>query len=158
MIFRIFSFQKSDATEYNKRINQIEKEKNSLNDEILSLEHEKKNLLIQLQFLQNDLHSDQSSSNIKIEETVQLNSSREIPSIYRRIFEQQILSYRTTDEDVELTQDCEEKDFQEISHELTILSLDQKDFLNLILRTIGKLNGYLYGSKKLVKSTLLYFD
>jgi regulator of replication initiation timing len=149
-----------DLIEYNKRINQIEEEKFNLNEEINSLQHEKKNLLIQLQLLQNRLTSDElsssSSSKMKMEDTVQLNSSRHLPQVYRRAFERQSLSYHINDdkdEDIELNHDQEQKTFEDIIHELNILSLDQKDFLDLIGRTITKMNSYLNGSKKLVSKS-----
>lgn len=133
-----------------------------MNKEILSLEHEKKNLLIQLQRFQNRLTSDddRSSPDTKIDdETSQLSSTRQLPSIYRRTFERQIISFENLDEkhddDVEFSQDCDEKNFHEIIQELNQLSLDQKDFLNFLIRTIEKFNGYLFGSKKLVTNSLI---
>jgi hypothetical protein len=145
--------------EYNKRINQIEEEKLNLNEDINSLQHEKKNLLIQLQLLQNRLTSDESSNEIKIEDTMQLNSSRHLPQVYRRAFEYQSLSYHINedkkDEEIELNHEQEQKLFDEILHELNTLSLDQKDLLDLIVRTITKINLHLNGSKKLVSKSII---
>jgi DNA-binding transcriptional regulator/RsmH inhibitor MraZ len=92
-----------------------------------------------------------------MEDTVQLNSSRNLPQVYRRTFERQLLSYHANedkDEDIELNQDYEQKTFEETIHELNILSLDQKDFLDLIGRTINKINLNLNGSKKLVSKLI----
>jgi hypothetical protein len=111
------------------------------------LQHEKKNLLIQLQLLQNRLTSDEPSGAMKMEDTIQLNSSRHLPQIYRRAFERQSLSY--DDKQDEEIDDQEQKTFEEIIHELNTLSLDQKDFFDLIGRTITKINLHLNGSKKL---------
>lgn len=97
--------------------------------------------------------SDEDSSKIN-DETIQLNSSRQLPSIYRRTFERQIACFENPDErhddDIEFSQDCDEKTFQEIIQEFNRLSLDQKDFLDFLIRIIEKFNGYLFGSKKLV--------
>ena len=147
----------TDLVGYNKRIHQTEEEKSNLNEEINSLQHEKKNLLIQLQLLQNRLTSEEPSGKVKMEDTVQFNSSRSLPQVYRRAFERQSLTYQTNDdkdEDIELNQDYEQKAFEEIMHELNILSLDQKDFLDLIGRTINKINANLNGSKKLVSKSI----
>ncbi len=140
--------------EYNKRINHIEEEKRHLNEEIDSLQHEKKNLLIQLQLLQNRLTADEPSSQIKMEETVHFNSSRHIPQVYRRAFERQSLSYHINEdkpeEEMEVNHDQEQKLFEDVIQELNTLSLDQKDLLDLIVRTVLRISGYLHGSKKLV--------
>jgi hypothetical protein len=89
-----------------------------------------------------------------MEDTVQFNSSRHLPQVYRRAFEHQSLSYRINDdkqdEEIELNHDYEQKIFDETLHELNTLSLDQKDLLDLIIRTITKINANLNGSKKLV--------
>ncbi|CAF3945163.1 unnamed protein product [Rotaria sp. Silwood2] len=142
-----------DVIEYNKRINHIEEEKLHLNEEIHSIQHEKKNLLIQLQLLQNRLTSDETSNSIKMEDTIQLNSSRHLPQVYRRAFERHSLSYHIIDdkqdEEIELNNDSEQKILENVIHELNTLSLDQKDFLDLIVRTIIKVNLSLIGSKKL---------
>ncbi|CAF3933429.1 unnamed protein product [Rotaria sp. Silwood2] len=145
-----------DVIEYNKRINHIEEEKLHLNEEIHSIQHEKKNLLIQLQLLQNRLTSDETSNSIKMEDTIQLNSSRHLPQVYRRAFERHSLSYHIIDdkqdEEIELNNDSEQKILENVIHELNTLSLDQKDFLDLIVRTIIKVNLSLIGSKKLVSN------
>ncbi|CAF1197466.1 unnamed protein product [Rotaria sordida] len=142
-----------DLIQYNKRINHIEEEKLNLNEEIYSLQHEKKNLLIQLQLLQNRLMSDETSNIIKMEDTIQLNSSRHLPQVYRRACEHHLLSYHINDdkqdEEIELNHDLEQKLFESVIHELNTLSLDQKDLLDLIVRTIIKINLNLNGSKKL---------
>ncbi|CAF3704603.1 unnamed protein product [Adineta steineri] len=142
-----------DLVEYNKRINQTEDEKLNLNNEIQCLEHEKKNLLIQLQVLQNRLTSDEPTTEIKIEDAIQLNSSRQLPQVYRRAFERQSLSYNINDDklddDIEINHDYEQKTFEDIIQELNTLSLDQTDLLDLIVRTITKISSHLNGSRKL---------
>jgi DNA-binding ferritin-like protein (Dps family) len=126
-----------------------------LNEEIHSLEHENKNLLIQLQLLQNHLTSDDSSNETKMKDTVQFNSARHLPEVYRRAFERQSLAYHMNDEkqdeSIELNHEHEEKIFDEVIQELNTLSLDQKDLFDLIGRTITKMNLHLNGSKKLVR-------
>lgn len=150
-----------DIIEYNKRINKVEDEKLRLNEEILSIQHEKKNLLIQLQLLQNRLTSDETSNDVNLEDTIQLNSSRQLPLVYRRAFERQLLSYHTNDdkqdEEVELNNDHEQKSFEDIINELNTLSLDQRDFMDLIARTITRINFHLNGSKKLVSESNSHF-
>ncbi|CAF2150068.1 unnamed protein product [Rotaria magnacalcarata] len=142
-----------DVVEYNKRINHIEQEKLNLNEEIQALQHEKKNLLIQLQLLQNRLTSDATSNLTKMEDTIQLNSSRQLPQVYRCAFERHLLSCPIhddkQDEEMEINHDFEQKAFEDNIHELNILSLDQKDLLDLIVRTMTKINSNLNGSKKL---------
>ncbi|CAF5183315.1 unnamed protein product, partial [Rotaria magnacalcarata] len=142
-----------DVVEYNKRINHIEQEKLNLNEEIQALQHEKKNLLIQLQLLQNRLTSDATSNLTKMEDTIQLNSSRQLPQVYRCAFERHLLSCPINgdkqDEEMEINHDFEQKAFEDNIHELNILSLDQKDLLDLIVRTMTKINSNLNGSKKL---------
>lgn len=122
-----------------------------MNEEIQALQHEKKNLLIQLHLLQNRL----TTNEVKMADTIQSTSSRQLPSIYRRTFERQLLSFHPSeekpDEDIELTHDFEQKKFDEITHELNTLSLDQHDLYNLIGRTIIKINTHVNGSKKLVR-------
>ncbi|UJR13938.1 hypothetical protein I4U23_000941 [Adineta vaga] len=142
-----------NLVEYDKRIKHIEEEKRNLNEEIHSLQHEKKNLLIQLQTLQNRLLTDESSSEMKIDDTTQLNSSRHVPQVFRRIFEKQTLSYNINDdkhdEEIELNHDLEQKTYEDIIHELNTLSLDQHDLLDLIVRTVTKISLHLNGYKKL---------
>ncbi len=125
------------------------------------MQHEKKNLLIQLQVLQNRLTSDEPSGEMKMEDTIQFNSSRNLPQVYRRAFEHQSLSYHINDdkqdEQIELDHDYEQKTFEEIIHELNILSLDQKELLDLIVRTITKISLHLNGWRKLV-SGIVYFN
>ncbi|CAF5182135.1 unnamed protein product, partial [Rotaria magnacalcarata] len=53
------------------------------------------------------------------------------------------------DEEMEINHDFEQKAFEDNIHELNILSLDQKDLLDLIVRTMTKINSNLNGSKKL---------
>jgi hypothetical protein len=110
--------------------------------------------------LQNRLTSDEPIGEIKIEDTIQLNSSRNLPQVYRRAFEHHSLSYHfiddKQDEEVELNQDYEQKIFEEVIHELNELSLDQKDFLDLIVRTITKTSLHLNGSTKLVSKSLIH--
>lgn len=140
--------------EYNKRIINTEKEKLHLNEEIEALQHEKKNLLIQLQVLQNRLTSEETSTETKMEDTMQFNSSRNLPQLYRRAFERHLLSHHISedkqDEEIELNHDLEQKTFEDNVHELNTLSLDQKDVYDLIVRTIIKINVHLNAYKKLV--------
>jgi hypothetical protein len=107
-----------------------------------------------LQLLQNRLISDEPTGEINIEDTIQLNSSRQLPQVYRRAFEHHSLSHQFNDdkqdEETEVNHDYEQKTFEDIIHELNNLSLDQNDLLDLIVRTINRINSHLNGSKKLV--------
>lgn len=89
-------------------------------------------------------------------DAIQLTSSRQLPSIYRRTFERQLLSFHPSeekpDEEIELNHDFEQKKFDEITHELNTLSLDENHLYNLIGRTLIKINIQINGSKKLVRS------
>jgi hypothetical protein len=133
----------------------IDDDRRHLNDEIQCLQHEKKNLLIQLQLLQNRLIADEPSPTIDIEQTVQLNSTRQLSHVYRRTFERHLLSVSTshddrTNETIELDNDREDNNADSVIHELMMLSLDQHDFFDLLLRIISKMNSYLTGSMRLV--------
>lgn len=96
-----------------------------------------------------------------MEDTIQLNSARHLPQNYRRVFEKHLLSHHINDdkqdEEVELNHDSESKSFEDIIHELSMLSLDQKDLLDLLARIITKMNSYLSGSKKLVSNFIKYY-
>lgn len=149
-----------DLLEYNKRLSHVQEEKSQLNEEIHELQHEKKNLLIQLQMLQNRLTSDEPAKEMNMEETVQLHCSRQLPQLYRRTFERHLLlspihDDRQSTEDIEYNNDEEDKLAEEIIQELNHLSLDQSYLLDLILRTVTKMNVYLHGTKKLVRDVIL---
>ena len=135
-------------------MHQIEEDKSHLNEEIQSLQHEKKNLLIQLQLLQNRLTSDEPSKEIIMEDSIQLNSTRQLPQVYRRAFERHLLLSHThedrQDDDGELNTDQEEKTLEDVIQELNRLSLDHQYVFDLIVRMVSKMNSYLSGSKKLV--------
>jgi hypothetical protein len=94
---------------------------------------------------------------VTIEDSVQLNSTRQLPQVYRRAFERHLLLSHThddrQDEDVELNTDQEEKIFEEVIQELNRLSLDQQYVFDLIVRMISKMNSSLSGSKKLVSKS-----
>ena len=110
-----------------------------------------------MHLLQNRLTTDsQSGYEVNMADTIQLTSSRQLPSIYRRIFERQLLSFhpheeKADDAESEFNPEFEQKKFEEITQELNTLSLDQKDLFGLIGRTIIKTNPHLHGSKKLVR-------
>lgn len=133
----------------------MEEEKSHLHREIDALQHEKKNLHIQLQLLQNQLTSDESSKQLNVEETIQLNSSRELPSNYRRLFERHLLSTtdHQQDEEIELNNDSEEKLAEASIEKLNSMSLDQSTFLDLIREMVEKMTHYLNSSNKYVRSS-----
>ena len=156
-----FSIDKQhDLVTYAKRISLLEEENSNLNIEIHLLQHEKNNLVIQLQLLQNRSTSEEASVKIEMEDTMQLNSSRHLPQVYRRTFERLLLindvNNDKQDEEIELNYDHEQKMFEEIIRELNMLSLDRTDLLNLIIRSITRINLHLNGSKKLVSKSITH--
>jgi len=146
-----FQKTKSDLNEFEKRLTNLDEEKNNLNEQIRELQHEKKNLLFQLEFLQNRL-----SNETKIDSTMEMNSTRQLSTVYLRKFEREILRSSTSinddrqsHEDIEFHHDEDEKMSEEILEELNRFDLDQTYLLDLIVRTVTKMNVYLHGTKKL---------
>lgn len=128
-----------------KKTDKIEAEKRQLDREIDSLQHEKTNLLVQIQVLQNRLNSDESSSEMKVEETIQLESSRNVNPNYRRLFERNFFSNVSNEENVEIFNES-----QNLIEQIDKLSLDQTDFLSSVRRTVTKLNQVLDEHNKIV--------
>ena len=121
----------------------MEEEKRHLDQQISSINHEQKNLLLQLQRLENRSISNTSDSETIAQESIPNESSRQIPIVYRERFERLILSQQITDEEPD-------DDIEKIIDELNQISLNEQALLDLIYRIIIRWNSSMIESKKLV--------